>query len=123
MSGPAGNDWIAVGIGNVMKDSLMFIVYTAANGRNVTVSPRIASGRTEPTYTTDVSVVLLPGSGLINDTYVVNAKCQGCRKWKVGSLDLKSKTQPMIYAVGPGEYLQSDKLDAGIRRHQDFGES
>ncbi len=95
MSGPAGNDWMAVGAGNLMKDSLMFIVYTAANGRNVTVSPRIGTGHSEPTYTTDVSVFLLPGSGLINDTYIINAKCHGCRKWKGGFLDLKSKTQPM----------------------------
>lgn len=122
MSGPAGNDWMAVGAGNLMKDSLMFIVYTAANGRNVTVSPRIGTGHSEPTYTTDVSVFLLPGSGLINDTYIINTKCHGCRKWKGGFLDLKSKTQPMIYAVGPGDYLQSDLLDAGIRRHEDFGE-
>ena len=123
MSGPSGNDWIAVGLGKVMKGSLMLIAYLAADGYNVTVSPRIASGNSEPSYTKDVSVTLLPGSGLINETYVVNGKCSGCRKWKSGSIDLTSKTQPMIYAVGPGDYLQSNALDVGIRRHEDFGES
>lgn len=123
MSGPAGNDWIAVGLGKEMKGSLMLITYTAADGHNVTVSPRVGSDHSEPTYTKDVSITLLPGSGLINDTYIVNGKCSGCRKWKGGSLDLQSKTQPMIYAVGPDDYLQSNALDAGIRRHEEFGES
>ena len=122
MSGPIGNDWIAVGLGKEMKGSLMLIAYTAANGHDITVSPRIGSGNSEPRYTKDVSVTTLPGSGVINNTYIVNGKCSGCRKWKGGSLDLKSKAQPMIFAVGPDDYLQSNALDAGIRRHQDFGE-
>ncbi len=123
MSGPVGNDWIAVGLGKVMKGSLILITYAAADGHNVTVSPRIGSDHSEPTYTKDVSITLLPGSGLINNTYIVNGKCLGCRKWKGGSIDLKSKTQPMIYAVGPSDYLRSNAPDAGIRRHEEFGES
>lgn len=123
MSGPAGNDWMAVGLGKEMAGSLMLIAYSAADGHNVTLSPRLGPYHSEPTYTKDVSITLLPGSGIINDTYVVNGKCSGCRKWNGGSIDLKSKAQPMIYAVGPGDNLQSNAPDAGIRRHEDFGES
>ena len=123
LSGPAGNDWISVGMGNKMKGSLMLIAYAAANGHDITLSPRIGTGNNEPTYTKDVSITLLPGSGIINSTYIVNAKCTGCRTWKGGSIDLKSQNQPMIYAVGPGDSLQSNALDASIRRHADFGES
>lgn len=100
----------------------MFIAYRSANGKNVTLSPRIGSSHSEPVVTKDVVVTTLPGWGISNDTYIVNAKCSGCRKWHGGSLDLTSTQQPMIYAVGPDDSLQSDQQDAGIRRHQNFGE-
>ncbi len=123
MSGPAGFDWLALGFGEQMKGSLMLIVYKAENERDITVSPRLASGNSEPTYTKDVTVTLMPGHGVVNGTVVVNGRCTGCRKWNGGAVDVKSTTQPMIYAVGPDEGFRSNAPDAGLRRHGDYGES
>ena len=49
MSGPVAHCWLGVGIGEHMKDSFMLVAYPSANGQDVTISPRIATGHTEPT--------------------------------------------------------------------------
>ena len=71
-----------------------------------------------PQYTQDVTVTLLPGSGLIGDNFVVNAHCQNCRGWKGGKIDMSSTKQPMLYALGPeSDDLASDSLIATIQQH------
>ena len=97
----------------------MFIAYMSQNGKNVTVSPRIASqGHNEPKWTKDVTVSLFEGSGIQNGIFSVNAMCTGCRKWSGGSLDTTNTKENMIYAIGPAWGLESDELDAPLRQHQ-----
>ncbi|KAI9830524.1 MAG: hypothetical protein M1819_005482 [Sarea resinae] len=121
LSASTGNQWVAIGAGSHMKNSLIFVVYTSKSGKNITLSSRIATGHSEPVYNSSIQVDVLAGSGIENGSYVVNARCSNCRTWKNGALNLTSKVQPWIYAVGPGERLRSDSMTAGLRRHGDYG--
>lgn len=109
-----------------MAGSLVFVMYASADGKNVTVSPRLATGHTEPTVTNDVQVTVLEGSGIINDAegaeMVVNARCTNCRSWATGKIDVTSTKQPMIYAVGgPEEPITSDSENVNIQQHVGYG--
>lgn len=130
-SGPSGNSWMAVGIGNEMQDSLMFVAYASSNGTGMTLSPRIADGHSEPSYTTSKTVELISGGEYpAANTYntnttlmTVDAVCRNCSTWNngQGTLDLTSTQAPFIFAVGPGTKLQSDSMTAGIKRHDFYG--
>jgi Cytochrome domain of cellobiose dehydrogenase len=109
-----------------MANSLMLIAYPASDGKNVTVSPRLASGDTEPTYTSNVTVQLLGGSEVTtspdgsNNTLTVNGLCMNCRSWSGGSIDVTSKAQKMIFAYGP--YVGNpDSVNADLRMHSADG--
>ena len=123
-----------------MKGSLMFVVYADSNGKSktgaslasisannlqsdVTLSPRIATEHSEPSYNKSISYEFMDGSGIFNGTIVANFLCHNCLVWQGGSLDVNSKTQPFIYAVGPDQLqLDSNALDAGLRRHEHYGQ-
>ncbi|KAF2803237.1 CBD9-like protein [Mytilinidion resinicola] len=113
--------WVAVGAGDKMANSLSFIMYPSANNKNVTISPRIASGHSEPTFAPEIQIESLPGTTINNDTLVLNAVCHNCRTWRGGSLDVSSTTQPWIYAFGPDLELQSNSQHAPLRRHHAYG--
>lgn len=69
-----------------------------------------------------MSIEFRNGTGIKDGRYVVNAICHNCREWNSGSIDFGSTTQPMIYAVGPGDlYLSTNAKDAGLRRHDFWG--
>lgn len=113
--------WVAVGPGTKMAGSLMFIMYSSADGLNVTISPRIATGNTEPTFAKEIQIETLPGTGITNQSFVLNAVCRNCRSWNGGSLDVTSITQPWMYAFGPTNDITSDSPSAPLRRHRDYG--
>jgi hypothetical protein len=58
-----------------MSGSNMFVVYTSADGNNVTISPRTASGYSEPELNSDVQVTLLEGSGVVDGKMIANVRC------------------------------------------------
>jgi len=122
LNGPSKFSWIAVGAGSEMKNSLMFIAYTSSDGKNVTLSPRVASENAEPIYNTSFDVAILPGTAISNNNFIVNAQCSNCRSWNGGSLNVTSHTQNFIYAVGPDVSLQSDDKAAGMQRHANYGQ-
>ena len=106
---------------NKMKNSLMLMAYPSSNGDNVTLSPRLSYDNVEPSYTSNVTMHILPGTGVSNQTIIVNAHCQNCRSWKGGSLNITSTAQNFIYAAGPDGTLKSNSLSAGIKRHSMYG--
>jgi hypothetical protein len=53
--------------------------------------------------------------------FVVKAVCHYCRAWPGGSLDISNTAHPMIYAFGPGQRIQSNALDAPLKRHFKYG--
>ncbi|KAI9784200.1 MAG: hypothetical protein M1816_001022 [Peltula sp. TS41687] len=121
LSGPTSNSWLAIGAGAEMRGALMFIAYPGADGNKVILSPRIATGNSEPTYTSGVKVEVLDGSGVSNGILTVKAHCRNCRKWKGGSLDVNSQNQAWIYALGHSDNLKTDSLTVGLRRHEGYG--
>ncbi|KAF7157301.1 hypothetical protein CNMCM5623_001424 [Aspergillus felis] len=125
LSGPTSYSWVAVGTGQEMKNSLMILLYSDASGKNVTVSPRLCTGETEPLYASSLAVQLLPGTGIVNGFMTVNGRCSNCTKWNTGSLDLQSTSQQWIFALGPhsgaNAVLRSDSKTASIERHSKYG--
>ncbi|KIW40827.1 uncharacterized protein PV06_07998 [Exophiala oligosperma] len=117
-SAPSSRKWAAFGFGDKMKDALIFVTYASEDGNNVTVSPRLGKGHTMPQHTDDVKVDVLEGSGVINNVFVVNAKCTGCRSWDGGKVDVDSTDQDMIWALGPDGSLKSDDVSASITQHE-----
>ena len=73
----------------------MIIAYPTSNGTYVTVSLRLGIGHTEPKVAPNVTVELLPGTGVLTqdskDDLTVNARCINCRSWSGGSIDVTSK--------------------------------
>ncbi|KAK3075142.1 hypothetical protein LTR53_001826 [Teratosphaeriaceae sp. CCFEE 6253] len=127
MSAPAGNTWMGVGFSpkGDMQDSLIFMAYPT-------------SGHSEPSYYDNIKCDkiwandLKDGNEVTNNgdasAMTVNAVCRNATKWSTGALDLTSKTQPMIFAVGPasdshgrGPSLHSDSLSADLDRHTGYG--
>lgn len=106
---------------NRMKDSLIFMAYSDSTGKNITLSPRLAHGHVEPSYTKNVSLTILPGSGIKDGNFTVNAKCSNCRKWKGGSIVPTDTAAKFIYATGPGGNLKSNSLSADVKRHDLYG--
>lgn len=105
----------------------MFVAYSAKDGKNVTISPRIGRDHEEPKYTNAVGIKVLEGTFVDNETYNINAQCISCRSWPLasggrGSIDVKSNAQPMIYAIGDeSSFFQTDTQEAVIREHMLYG--
>lgn len=59
-----------------MAGSKMLIIYSNANGQNVTLSGRSASGHSMPTEDDSVKATLLEGSGIVNGKMVANIRCK-----------------------------------------------
>ena len=85
---------------------------------DVTVSPRIGAKGSEPSFNASIDLTILPGTTLNNDTMLVlNARCANCRDY----FDSNATAQPMIYAFGNGQNIQSDSPSAGLQRHYGYG--
>ncbi|KAL1630078.1 hypothetical protein SLS54_000938 [Diplodia seriata] len=134
LSAPDNYQWVAVGVGAQMKDALIFLVYHSSNGKNVTFSPRVATGESEPSYRSSIdcyvydgddipAVGILQDSAIDGDRYSVNAHCRDVASAVPElSLDLSAKSQSFIYAIGPWSHdMYSNSKSAGIRRHQYYG--
>ena len=87
----------------------------------MTLSARRASGHQEPTYDSSVPLSLLPGSGVINGTIVVNGKCSNCVHEAAGALNIQSKAQPWLWGIGPGFWTFSDDPTATVYEHDQYG--
>lgn len=112
----------AVGMGNdKMQNTLVFTSYADASGKNITLSPRISGKHTEPVYTKDVKITILPGTGIFDNITTINAKCSNCRKWKGGSIDPKNNAAKFIWANGGVGTLKSNSLSADTKRHGSYG--
>ena len=58
-----------------MAGSNIFVIYTSADGNNVTLSPRAGTGHVEPQHSSGPQVTLLGGSGVSNGMMTANIKC------------------------------------------------
>merc|ERR1711881_368232 len=107
------NTWCGLGSGSRMFGSNMFIIYTNAAGNNVTLSPRTASGQSEPSYDSSVQAVLTEGSGVSNGMMTANILCSNC----ADKFDITSSSASLIYAARSGSALNDDSPSASIQQH------
>jgi hypothetical protein len=122
IAAPAGISWAAIGLGSSgMRGALVLMVYLSQSENGVTFSPRLATGHNEPVAYPDLKVQSLNGTGVFDDIYFFSARCSNCRSWPGGSIDVKSTSQPCIFATGPDGYLGSDDTLAPLRFHQRYG--
>jgi hypothetical protein len=130
LEAPAGQAWAAVGMGSEMKDALIFAAYASENGTGVTISPRIATRHSEPSYAKDIKLEQLWPTGSNNSNTIgsdgrlrADAVCRNCTSWLSGQnqLDLKSTSAPFIFAIGPDKTMRSSSLTASMRRHDYYG--
>ena len=119
------SQWVGFGFGEQMAGSLVFVVYGAADNKNVTISPRLATGHVMPEFTRPVGITILSGSAIVEGGgYVANFRCTNCWSWSMGegkmeTIDLTAGDQPMIYAIGPaGDPILSDNPAETITQHQ-----
>ncbi|KAF9690970.1 hypothetical protein EKO04_011248 [Ascochyta lentis] len=118
LSAPSTYSWVALGQGRAMAGSNIFVVYTSADGNNVTLSPRSASGYNMPTLSSATQVELLEGSGVSNGIMTANVKCSNCNSWSGGTADFKASSGNWIYAYqSSGGALNSNDQSASIRQH------
>lgn len=118
MSAPTNYEWVGLGTGSQMSGSHMFILYQSADGTNVTVSPRTASGHSMPQYDSSAQVTLLEGSGVNGNQMVANIRCSSCS----GDSDFSSSSASWIHASKSGSPIQSDDPSESISQHSnDYG--
>ena len=111
-----------MGLGsNKMDNALILMMYATSDGKNVTLSPRLSHGNVEPSYTSNVSVEILPGTGLTDNIMNVNARCSNCRSWEGSSLNHNDTQADFIYAWSKDGTVKSDSLNAGVQRHDSHG--
>ena len=119
---PVGQQWAAIGLGSdKMAGALVLMIYSSSSDKNVTFSPRLAKGHSEPEFYKDLKYETLPGTGFINNTFVYSAVCHNCRSWPGGNLDVTATDQKCIYAAGPGGFVKSNSQKESIKYHSEFG--
>ena len=123
-SAPVDQSWAAFGFGKGMSSALMFVFYWNAKQDNFTISPRISAGYVEPSYNSTIDHTLEKfGSGISPPNMIIRGRCRNCMTWPGGGkIDVDSTAQPMLYAMGPDISLHTDSVDAGLQRHDHFGQ-
>ncbi|KAI1339115.1 iron reductase domain protein [Xylariaceae sp. FL0016] len=118
LKAPTSYTWVALGTGNRMSGSNIFVLYTDGNG-NVTISPRTGTGHVQPESNTQTKLELLEGSGVVDngDTMLANVRCSNCNSWSGGSMSLSSTNSDWIAAWKSGSSLDSADIDASISQH------
>lgn len=104
-----------------MQDANIFVLYSSADGHNVTVSPRLGVEHVEPKFNPQAQLSLLGGSGIRNGVMTANIRCDSCISWPGGHEDLSSSSSPWIWAVKYGAPLNSDSLTQTITFHDASG--
>jgi hypothetical protein len=85
MIAPSNTAWLGLGQGSSMSGSNIFMIYSDGKG-NVTVSPRLGVGNTEPSYTSSTQITVLEGTKSSSDgSMTANFRCDNCLSWSGGS--------------------------------------
>jgi len=121
LSAPTAYSWIGLGQGTMMSNANIFVMYSSADGKNVTLSPRHTSGHVMPTYNNAADVTLLDGSGIANGRMTANVRCANCNKGDRGTMNLKGTNSDWIYAHLSGSPINSDDTNVVISKHDGNG--
>ncbi|KAH7109648.1 integral membrane protein [Dendryphion nanum] len=121
ITGPTKYAWISIAQGEQMDGAHYFVMYTAPDSKNVTVSTRIGKGYSPPIVTQDTHFQLLEGSGVLNGTMTANIKCSNCTAWSGGSMSLTKASTSWIWAHLTATPLSSSDTSLKIRKHDAYG--
>lgn len=118
LSAPTSYSWVALAQGTMMSNANMFVMYSSADGKNVTVSPRSASGNVMPTHRDAVQIFLLEGTGIQDGKMVANVRCSNCNT----TMSLSgTDNSNWVYAHSRGSPINSNDLNAVIAQHDSHG--
>ncbi|KAF4545850.1 Integral membrane protein [Lasiodiplodia theobromae] len=118
ITGPTNYTWIGLGQGSSMTGSRLFVMYTSADGSNVTVSPRLGTGYNLPQFDNATQLSVLEGSGVTDGTMTANIRCTNCQNWSdSGSMSFQSASATWMHAKAAGDPLNSDDPNQGIPFH------
>ncbi|KAK3678334.1 hypothetical protein LTR78_001631 [Recurvomyces mirabilis] len=121
ISAPTSYSWAALGQGSQMRGTNMFVVYTSADGGNVTISQRSASRHNMPTEVSQSTVMVLEGSGVQGNTMTANIRCTGCTSWSGGTMNPTDSASNWIYAYKEGSALATNDAATSIQQHDEHG--
>ena len=116
ISAPTTYSWVALAQGTMMSNANMFVMYSSADGKNVTLSPRTASGHVMPTHH-DADISLLEGTGISDGKMIANVRCSNCST----TMSLQGTDSNWVYAHLKGSPLNSDDVNAPIAQHDIHG--
>ncbi|PVH73090.1 iron reductase domain protein [Cadophora sp. DSE1049] len=112
-----GGGWTAIGTGESMAGSLMFILWADRGRENVAVSVRTATAHTEPFAADDLPQVdVLRAKASKYASHEVLLVCYSCDKWE--SLDFQEKSQPWIWASNYFTEFQTADPNQHLGDHQ-----
>ncbi|EKG22633.1 DOMON domain protein [Macrophomina phaseolina MS6] len=122
ITAPSSYSWVGLGQGSSMSGSNMFVMYTSADGSNVTVSPRLGTGHNMPQFNSNTQITLLEGSGVSNGQMTANVRCGNCQSWAGGSMDFTASSAIWIHASRSGSAMNTDDTSMAIQQHgKDYG--
>jgi hypothetical protein len=121
LSAPTTYSWVALAQGTAMSNANMFVMYSSADGQNVTLSPRNTSGHVMPTYNMAADVSLLEGSGISNGRMTANVRCGNCDRWGKGTMSLQGGNSNWLHAHSQGSPINSDDPSVPISQHDGMG--
>ncbi|ETN38994.1 uncharacterized protein HMPREF1541_07036 [Cyphellophora europaea CBS 101466] len=121
LSAPTTYAWVALAQGTAMNNANMFVMYSSADGQNVTLSPRTASGHVMPTYNEAADISLLEGTGISDGIMTANVRCGNCDRWDAGTMSLSGGSSDWVYAHSQGSPINSDDTSATISQHNGQG--
>lgn len=124
ISAPSSLQWIGFGQSNdgQMAGANVFVLYQSADGKNVTLSKRHASGNYQPTVDSSIDATLLEGSGIIGGKMVANVRCSTCLSWDGGSISPTGTDTKWIWSVRKGTPIMSDDAGYNIVQHNFYGD-
>jgi hypothetical protein len=121
LSAPSTYSWVALAQGTAMSNANMFVMYSSADGQNVTLSPRTTSGHVMPTHNVAADVALLEGSGISNGRMTANVRCGNCDRWGTGTMSLQGGNSNWLHAHLEGSPINSDDTSVPISQHDAMG--
>ncbi|KAH7042194.1 hypothetical protein B0J12DRAFT_702379 [Macrophomina phaseolina] len=122
ITAPTSYSWVGLGQGRSMSGSHIFVMYTSADGNNVTVSPRLGTGHNMPQFDSNTQFTLLEGSGVSNGQMTANVRCGNCQSWAGGSMDFTASSAIWIHASRSGSAMNTDDMSTAIQQHGgDYG--
>ncbi|KAJ9606481.1 hypothetical protein H2200_009442 [Cladophialophora chaetospira] len=122
LSAPISYGWAALGTGDKMDKSLMFILYPSRHEDDVVLSVRSTGGHDTPDPVSGINATLLSSTV---EAGIMTATIQWHQSTghKYHTIDVARSKQAWIWAVGPQNEAVEDagSVDAGIEQHSHYG--